>query len=99
MILDSADQAIQNVVVELGYTQNLNPPGQSPQEKSIFVGWTGLSSQWRDPGAGASDTASKYNARQGINGAIDIDSTFGSMLGLSEKQIVRRTIVLVCTYG
>lgn len=86
-------QVAQNVVVELSYRQP-PPPGASDSRnatppKSVFVGWTGMQSQRRLAsvvGPGGLRGSSTTN-QQDIP-AVEVDTTFARLIGLTEGQKV-----------
>ena len=87
----------QNVIVEVSYRVPA-PAGQDPKQrpssvtKSVFMGWTGMQSQAK---------LAPVVSREGIAGArgggrqeqdiptVEVDTTFGRLLGLSEGMKVR----------
>lgn len=97
-ILVNANTPAQNVIVELQYRQP--PPASRPkdgnngtsQQRSIYVGWTGMPSKRklapivsRD---GISGSRGNTAAREQEIAVVEIDATFGRMLGLAELQKV-----------
>ncbi|KAI9758783.1 MAG: Peroxisome biosynthesis protein pex1 [Candelina submexicana] len=92
-VLVSADTAAQNVVVELSYrpspslsTDVKSANGSNTQQKSVFVGWTGMPSKRK--------LAPITTGRGGVGGreqevaTVEIDATFGRLLGLTDTQKV-----------
>lgn len=62
--------------------------GNVPRQRSVFVGWTGMQSQRRlafgvDRGVGRNISGSMAETA-----VVEIDATFGRMLGLGEGQKV-----------
>ncbi|CAG8976655.1 hypothetical protein HYALB_00002171 [Hymenoscyphus albidus] len=98
-LLVSVNIPIQNVVVELNYRIPL-PPGTSqtngaPNNRSIFVGWTGMQSKRklapivnRD---GISGTRGNTNREQDVS-LVEIDATFARTLGLADGQKITATL-------
>jgi peroxin-1 len=86
-------QVAQNVVVELSYRQP-PPPGASDSrtaspQKSVFVGWTGMQSQRRLASVIGRDglRGNQSTSQQDIP-AVEVDTTFARLIGLSEGQKV-----------
>ncbi|KAF7544439.1 hypothetical protein G7046_g9786 [Stylonectria norvegica] len=95
-LLVNVNTAVQNVIIELSYreTSSKATTGTSPQQRSVFVGWTGMPSKRR--------TAPPVG-RDGINGTrgssrdqdvqlVELDATLAKTLGLSEGQRVMATV-------
>ncbi len=98
-VLLNSNALAQNVVVELSYrvsapqgqdAKQRAPPGAS---KSVFLGWTGLQSQaklvpvvGRD---GSLATARAGGRQEQEVPTVEVDATFGRVLGLSEGMRVR----------
>ena len=74
LLLD-ANVVVQNVVVELQYQGDERHGQQS--RTSIFLGWTGMSSQRRNPGSTKERTV------------VEIDAAFARTLGLTDRQNVQ----------
>jgi peroxin-1 len=92
-VLVNANAVAQNVVVELSYRQP-PPPGASDSrtvspQKSVFVGWTGMQSQRRLASVVGRDglRGSQSTSQQDI-AAVEVDTTFARLIGLSEDQKV-----------
>jgi peroxin-1 len=93
-VLLNSNTIAQNVVVELSYRLPA-PAGSDPKQKassptkSVFLGWTGMQSQARlAPVVGRDGIV---GGRGGGGGkaeqevpAVEVDATFGRLLGLSE---------------
>lgn len=99
MLLNSNTVA-QNVVVELSFRQNA-PQSQEPKQKpasvsrSLFLGWTGMQAQSRlAPVVGRDGIAGSRGNGGGRQEqevpVVELDATFGRLLGLSEGMKVRR---------
>ncbi|CAI6341792.1 unnamed protein product [Periconia digitata] len=95
-ILVNANTIAQNVIVELSYRQPLlsvssDSKNASPQ-KSVFLGWTGMQSKRRPAPVvsreGLSGTRGGPAAREQDIQAVEIDTTFARLVGLSEGQKV-----------
>jgi len=97
-VLVNANTPAQNVVVELQYRQ-LSPASRSKdenngtsQQRSLYVGWTGMSSKRKLVPIVSRDGIS--GGRGGTAGreqevaVVEIDATFGRMIGLAEAQKV-----------
>lgn len=79
------------MVVELQYKEPSNaqvskkPNGAS--QRSVYVGWTGMASTAKSTSMG--DRSGRRPKED--SGVVEIDATFGRMLGLVDGQKVRRT--------
>ncbi|CAM1506577.1 Fc.00g062180.m01.CDS01 [Cosmosporella sp. VM-42] len=93
-LLVNINTPVQNVIVELNYRDTSTGAGASSQQRSVFVGWTGMPSKRR--------TASLVG-RDGLNGMrgssrdqevalVELDATLAKTLGLSEGQKVMATV-------
>ncbi|WPH03809.1 Hypothetical protein R9X50_00669200 [Acrodontium crateriforme] len=93
-LLLNSNTLAQNVVVELSFRQTTPPNPSDPKAKpgsvpkSVFLGWTGMQSQTksaplvgRDGIAGARSGGGRQD--QDIS-TVEIDATFGRLIGLSE---------------
>ncbi|KAK3677703.1 Peroxisome biosynthesis protein pex1 [Recurvomyces mirabilis] len=101
-VLLNSNTIAQNVVVELSYRvsgsagagtdQKQKPAGTT---KSLFLGWTGMQSQSRlaAPGLGR-DGGRGSSKEQTTVPAVELDATFGRLLGLSEGMKVGITLHL-----
>ncbi|KAF4968056.1 hypothetical protein FSARC_4474 [Fusarium sarcochroum] len=93
-LLVNVNTPAQNVIVELSYREP-SSTGSGSQQRSIFVGWTGMPSKRRSAPPGT---------REGLNGSrasrdsevqlVELDATLSKTLGLSEGQKVMATIHL-----
>ncbi|KAH0562261.1 hypothetical protein GP486_003046, partial [Trichoglossum hirsutum] len=99
-VLVNANTPAQNVVIELTYRQAQPPAvgsttgsGSSQVQTSVYVGWTGMSSRRR---------LAPIVGKEGISGIrgsavgreqeiplVEIDASFGRMLGLQDAQKIR----------
>lgn len=83
-------QVVQNVVVELQYKESISTvqvakrPNAASQ-RSVYVGWTGMASTAK------STSIADRNGRKAKEeiSVVEIDATFGRMLGLMDGQKVR----------
>lgn len=86
----TALQPAQNVIVEVQYQSTAPKSGAGPQQKSAYVGWTGMPSKRKIAPVVSRDGIS------GVRGAsrdqdiavVEVDSTFGRVLGLADGQKV-----------
>ena len=89
-------QLVQNVVVELQYRNSKQTTGrfkngkitESSGQRSIFLGWTGMPSQrkWGSVmGSGGERLASSETSEAPL---VEIDATFGRLMGLADSQKV-----------
>lgn len=86
---------VQDVVAELQYTPTSQPGGRKkdkPVQQSIFVGWTGMQSKRKTiPVIGAGRTPTKE--REVVT--VELDSTFASSLGLTDRMPVRWDRIII----
>lgn len=83
-------QVVQNVVVELQYRDFVpnamaTKRGNGPSQRFIYVGWTGMASTAK-PISIADRTGRRAKEDLGV---VEIDATFGRMLGLADGHRVR----------
>lgn len=97
-VLLNSNTIQQNVVVELSYRQSAPQSGSSdPKQKpasvskSVFLGWTGMQSQAKlAPVVGRDGLAAARGQRQEQEvPTVEMDATFGRLLGLSDGIKVR----------
>ncbi|OAA61713.1 ATPase, AAA-type, core [Niveomyces insectorum RCEF 264] len=111
-LLLSVDTPIQNVVIELGYRASAPGPGPGPgparpdgttpaqqtQQRSIYVGWTGMPSRRRMAPLVGRDGLANARAGSAVRDqevpVVEIDATFAHTLGLHDGQKVTATIHL-----
>ncbi|AEO53873.1 hypothetical protein MYCTH_2295767 [Thermothelomyces thermophilus ATCC 42464] len=98
-LLSNANTPAQNVVVELRYRARAPTPGGNPDPennpsiKHIFLGWTGMSSKRRvAPIVGRDGIGSARDARDQDAGAVELDATLATNLGLTDGQKVTVTL-------
>jgi peroxin-1 len=106
-VLLNSNTIAQNVVVELSYLLP-PPPGTDPkqkpagQSKSVFLGWTGMQSQARlAPVVGRDGIAGgRGGGRQEQDvSTVEVDATFGRLLGLGDGMKVGSGTGLRECYG
>ncbi|MCJ1400665.1 Peroxisome biosynthesis protein pex1 [Xylographa trunciseda] len=86
--LVNSNTAVQNVIVELQYRANVSSTKSPNAQQSVYVGWTGMASQ-RRPSIPVGRTQVKNGTpREQDIGIVEVDATFGRMLGLAEGQKV-----------
>ncbi|KAJ5604776.1 hypothetical protein N7510_009930 [Penicillium lagena] len=88
-LLVNANTAAQNVIIELQY-RSISPKsnGASPQQQSCFLGWTGMPSRRKlAPVVGREGISGGFSREQEIS-TVELDTTFGRLLGLAEGQKV-----------
>jgi hypothetical protein len=73
-VLSNSNAVVQNVVVELSFRQVAGSDGKPGKQQSVFLGWTGMRSQTRRAGP---------RQEQEVAG-VEVDGTFGRLLGLRE---------------
>ena len=93
-------KAAQNVVVEIQYRgpapSSKDSPAESKQQ-SVYVGWTGMSSQRNSKSLMSRNGARGNSARETEAGTVEIDATFGRMIGFAEGQKVGITPIIRCS--
>ncbi|KAL2154458.1 hypothetical protein VTH82DRAFT_3134 [Thermothelomyces myriococcoides] len=95
-LLSNANTPAQNVVVELRYRARTpasgggnSDPANSPSIKHVFLGWTGMSSKRRvAPIVSRDGIGSTRDTRDHDAGAVELDATLASNLGLTDGQKV-----------
>jgi peroxin-1 len=83
-VLSNSNAVVQNVVVELSFKQAAGSDGKPGKQQSVFLGWTGMRSQTRRSGP---------RQEQEVAG-VEVDGTFGRLLGLRDGMKVRFTFEL-----
>ena len=78
-VLLNSNAVVQNVVVELSFRHAAGSDGKPGKQQSVFLGWTGMRSQTRRAGV---------RMEQEVNG-VEVDGTFGRLVGLREGMKVR----------
>ncbi|KAF2499179.1 AAA-domain-containing protein [Lophium mytilinum] len=95
-VLVNANTIAQNVVLELNYRQPPPPgadaKGTSPVQKSVFAGWTGMQSKRKLASVvgrdGLSGSRGSAVSRDQDVAVVEVDATYGRLLGLVEGQKV-----------
>ncbi|GAW14300.1 hypothetical protein ANO14919_037010 [Xylariales sp. No.14919] len=90
-LLVNVNTPVQNVVVELNYrvaptSDGSGQPNSSPNQRSIYVGWTGMPSKRKLVPIVDRDGISNGKDRE--VSSVEIDATLAATLGLSEGQKV-----------
>ncbi|KAL9113696.1 MAG: hypothetical protein Q9227_002141 [Pyrenula ochraceoflavens] len=94
VVLDYANATAQNVIIELQWrSQTLSSSAVSSAnaagfQKSAFVGWTGMPSRRRLAPTNNRNGIGRNGSQEQDVPVVEIDSTFGRVLGLSEGQKV-----------
>jgi hypothetical protein len=78
-VLSNSNAVVQNVVVELSFKQAAGSDGKPGKQQSVFLGWTGMRSQTRRSGPRQEQEVA----------AVEVDGTFGRLLGLRDGMKVR----------
>ncbi|KAJ5143861.1 uncharacterized protein N7515_002648 [Penicillium bovifimosum] len=87
-LLVNANTTAQNVIIELQYKSVSGKANGAPPQQSCFLGWTGMPSKRRlAPVVGRDGINSGYSREQEIS-TVELDTTFGRLLGLAEGQKV-----------
>ena len=84
-------KAAQNVVVELQYRlsiSSIKEPHTDSKQQSVYLGWTGLPSQRSSKPPTSKAGAREVTLRDSESNGVEIDATFGRMIGLTEGQKV-----------
>ncbi|KAH6847494.1 P-loop containing nucleoside triphosphate hydrolase protein [Chaetomium sp. MPI-CAGE-AT-0009] len=97
-ILSNINKPAQNVVVELRYRARSTPtgstsdPANTPSMKHMYLGWSGMPSKLRRaaPVVGRDGIGSSRDGRD--QEFIELDTTLGATLGLTEGQRVTITV-------
>ncbi|QKX62443.1 uncharacterized protein TRUGW13939_09604 [Talaromyces rugulosus] len=85
-LLVNANAAAQNVIVELQYRSS---GSQSATQRSSYLGWTGMPSRRKvAPVVSRDGISASSSSREQEVAVVEIDSTFGRVLGLTEGQKV-----------
>ncbi|KAL4783989.1 P-loop containing nucleoside triphosphate hydrolase protein [Aspergillus varians] len=89
-LLVNANTTAQNVIVELQFRPTVgraNNSGNTP--RSCYLGWTGMPSKRRiAPVVGRDGISNSSSTREQDASTVELDTTFGRVLGLSEGQKV-----------
>ncbi|KAJ5787726.1 ATPase AAA-type core [Penicillium paradoxum] len=87
-LLVNANTAAQNVIIELQYNSTSGKANGASPQQSCFLGWTGMPSKRRlAPVVGRDGINSGFSREQEIS-TVELDTTFGRLLGLAEGQKV-----------
>ncbi|KAL4927633.1 AAA family ATPase peroxin 1 [Aspergillus undulatus] len=87
-LLVNANTTAQNVIVELQYRPTVGRDG-STTPRSCYLGWTGMPSKRRiAPVVGRDGISNSSSTREQDASTVELDTTFGRVLGLSEGQRV-----------
>ncbi|KAJ5113210.1 hypothetical protein N7456_001744 [Penicillium angulare] len=85
-LLVNADTTAQNVIIELQFKSTSGKANGAPPQRSCYLGWTGMPSKRR---------LAPVVGREGINNSreqeistVELDTTFGRLLGLADGQKV-----------
>ncbi|KAJ5215853.1 uncharacterized protein N7498_002260 [Penicillium cinerascens] len=87
-LLVNANTIPQNVIIELQYKSTSGKANGAPPQRSCFLGWTGMPSKRKPaPVVGRDGISSGYSREQEAS-SVELDTTFGRLLGLTEGQKV-----------
>ncbi|KAJ5373196.1 hypothetical protein N7517_005202 [Penicillium concentricum] len=87
-LLVNANTTAQNVIIELQYKSTPGKANGASPQQSCFLGWTGMPSKRRlAPIVGREGINSGYSREQETS-TVELDTTFGRLLGLTEGQKV-----------
>ncbi|KAL4956146.1 P-loop containing nucleoside triphosphate hydrolase protein [Aspergillus filifer] len=87
-LLVNANTTAQNVIVELQFRPTVGRDG-STTPRSCYLGWTGMPSKRRiAPVVGRDGINSSSSTREQDAATVELDTTFGRVLGLSDGQRV-----------
>ncbi|KDE77787.1 AAA+-type ATPase [Aspergillus oryzae 100-8] len=88
-LLVNANTAAQNVIVELQYRPTSGKASGNSTQRSCYLGWTGMPSKRRlAPVVGKDGINSGPSSREQDISTVEMDTTFGRVLGLTEGQRV-----------
>ncbi|GAB1211887.1 hypothetical protein ATERTT37_001011 [Aspergillus terreus] len=88
-LLVNANTTAQNVIVELQYSPTAGRANGNSAQRSCYLGWTGMPSKRKlAPVVGRDGISSGSSAREQDVSTVELDTTFGRVLGLSEGQSV-----------
>ncbi|KAK3077124.1 hypothetical protein LTS18_011158, partial [Coniosporium uncinatum] len=94
-VLVNANTVAQNVVVQLTARQPRTPENKTPSSRSIFAGWTGMQSKQKLVGVvGKDGIRGGTTAREQEISTVEVDATFGRLVGLAEGEKVEVTLHL-----
>ena len=91
MFQTNPSKVVQNVIIELQYRANVSSTKSSnvpDAQQSVFVGWTGMASQRRAQHSTARAQTRNISSKVQDTEVVEVDATFGRMLGLAEGQKV-----------
>ncbi|KAE8380691.1 P-loop containing nucleoside triphosphate hydrolase protein [Aspergillus bertholletiae] len=88
-LLVNANTAAQNVIVELQYRPTSGKASSNSTQRSCYLGWTGMPSKRKlAPVVGKDGINSGPSSREQDISTVELDTTFGRVLGLTEGQRV-----------
>ncbi|GFF54881.1 peroxisome biosynthesis protein PAS1 [Aspergillus udagawae] len=87
-LLVNANTAAQNVIVELQYRPASGRANSNPSQRSCYLGWTGMPSKRKLAPVVGREGISSGSTRELDVSTVEVDTTFGRVLGLSEGQKV-----------
>ncbi|KAI9925000.1 hypothetical protein ASPWEDRAFT_45127 [Aspergillus wentii DTO 134E9] len=88
-LLVNANATAQSVIVELQYRGSAGKTNGSPALRSCYLGWSGMPSKRKlAPVVGKDGISSSSGSREQDMSTVEVDTTFGRVLGLAEGQRV-----------
>ncbi|KAJ5666198.1 uncharacterized protein N7477_008646 [Penicillium maclennaniae] len=87
-LLVNANTAAQNVIIELQYKVLSGQVNGAPPQRSCFLGWTGMPSKRKPAPVVGRDGINGGFSREQEASSVELDTTFGRLLGLTEGQKV-----------
>ncbi|KAJ5324721.1 hypothetical protein N7476_003321 [Penicillium atrosanguineum] len=87
-LLVNANTAAQNVIIELQYKALSGKANGPPPQRSCFLGWTGMPSKRKPAPVVGRDGINGGFSREQEASSVELDTTFGRLLGLTEGQKV-----------
>ncbi|KAK9596281.1 Peroxisome biosynthesis protein pex1 [Aspergillus fumigatus] len=87
-LLVNANTAAQNVIVELQYRHASGRANSNQAQRSCYLGWTGMPSKRKLAPVVGREGISSGPMRELDISTVEVDTTFGRLLGLSEGQKV-----------
>ncbi|KAJ6172702.1 hypothetical protein N7470_001769, partial [Penicillium chermesinum] len=87
-LLVNANTPAQNAIIELQYKSNSAKANGAALQKSCYLGWTGMPSKRKLAPVVSRDGINTGYAREQEVSTVELDTTFGRLLGLAEGQKV-----------
>ncbi|THC98444.1 hypothetical protein EYZ11_002103 [Aspergillus tanneri] len=85
-LLVNANTTAQNVIVELQYRSTTGKTNGNSAQRSCYLGWSGMASKRKLAPIVGRDGISGGSSREQDLSTVELDTTFGRLLGLSDGQ-------------